>query len=125
MATGSSQHKLDVDAALAAGLSPDEIITQVRVAAQAHNRAARAAMPDPPKMPKAQWDTRRDWLLDGQPIHGELKEFSWAAEDALRADDQAAYSLQRDLLFKAVRTFIGPRPEPPLFTVAQDVPVVE
>lgn len=95
---------------LASGASPDDLISAIRQHAEDTNRAAQAELATPPAMADTDWQARRAWLMDGQPIYGELKTFFWPALTALVADDQAEYSRQRDLLFKALRTFLGDPP---------------
>ncbi len=94
--------------ALMQGKTPEEIITAIRQRSELKNRTAQADIPAPPVQPEDQWRARAAWLLDGQPIHGELKTFYGPAYRALKAGDQAEYSRQRDLLMKALFTIFGP-----------------
>lgn len=103
-----------IDDLLADSADPDEVIAHLRARAETRNRAAQATLPLPPSQADADFEARRAWLLDGQPIYGELKTFYFPALAALQADDQIAFSRQRDLLFKALRTIFGdPPPEAP------------
>lgn len=89
------------------GVDVDELLTAHRERSEQRNRDAQKSLRAPAAMLDSDWVARKAWLLDGQPIYGELKVFYRAALDALQADDQAEYSRQRDLLFKALRTFLG------------------
>lgn len=98
-------------------------MTTLRARAEERNRAAQADVPPPPAQTDPEWAARKAWLLDGQPIYGELRTFFFPAMLALQADDQVAFSRQRDLLFKALRTFLGdPPPEPPTQTTESPEP---
>jgi hypothetical protein len=100
----------DIDALLNEG-NAEAVIAAIRARAEERNRESQVEVPAPPTMPAQEWAARKAWLLDGQPIHGELKDFYFPAVVALRADNQAEYSAKRDLLFKALRTFLGDPPE--------------
>lgn len=112
-----------IDSLLASGANEADVITEIRRRGEEKNRAAQANLPAPPAQPDPDWAARKAWLLDGQAIHGELKEFFWPALAALQADDQAVYSQQRDLLFKALRTFLGD--PPPVIEIPEVPPVID
>jgi len=101
-----------LDELATAGATQDELIAVIRYRSEQKNRADQGKLATPPAQPAPHWAARKAWLLDGQAIHGDLKEFFWPAFLALQADDQVAYSQQRDLLFKALRTFLGDPPPP-------------
>lgn len=119
--------QLDRGASLAdlttAGATLHDIIAAVRCDAEAKHVAAQRLLDPPPSQPDLAWAARKAWLLDGQAIHGELSQFYCAAFRALQADDQATYSKQRDLLFKALKTFLGV-PHPEIAAVAPAEPEV-
>lgn len=85
----------------------DELMAAAKARKEERNRIAQAQLPPPPAMQPTEWAAREAWLHDGQAIHGELKEFAWAAHRAAKAGDQVTFSRQRDLLYKAVLTFVG------------------
>jgi hypothetical protein len=99
-----------IDALIATGITREELFNTIAARAEAANRAAQAQLAPPTPQGQAAWLARKAWLLDGEPIYGELKEFFFPALLALQADDQAEYSRKRDLLFKALRTFLGDPP---------------
>lgn len=102
-----------IDTLLADGASRDEIFAAIGARSEARNRAAQADIPAPRVQTDEDFDTRRAWLLDGHPIYGELQTFYYPALAALRAGDQIEYSRARDLMFKAMRTFLGDGPPAP------------
>lgn len=101
-----------IDSLLTSGHKLDDVVVAIRHRAELKNRADRASIPSPAKQNTEDWGQRKTWLLDGQPIYGELGEFFWPAVKAAEADDQDTLQRQYDLLFKALRTFLGDNPPP-------------
>jgi hypothetical protein len=105
------------DSLTAAGAGPEAIIGAIRKRGEDLNRAQQSTLPYPLPQPDADWEARKAWLLDGQRIHGEVKDFYLPALAALKADDQVTYSRQRDLLFKALWFLDNPPPLDPASVV--------
>lgn len=96
-----------LDSLVAQGKSRDDVLSEYSTRLELRNRTDQAKLATPLPQPALAWAAREAWLHDGQPIHGELKMFAHAAYRAAKAGDQATFSRQRDLMYKAVLTFVG------------------
>lgn len=112
------QQRMAVLDTLLSGGKVEDLMADLRARAEENNRAAQLVLPLPATQPESDWTQREAWLHDGQPILGELKLFAWEAYRAAKAGDQVAFSRQRDLLYKAVLTFVG---LPPAEEVVEEV----
>lgn len=95
---------------LEAEASHAEIFNAISGLAQEKTRERQSHIPAPPAQPDDHWNQRKAWITDGKPLYGTLDTFLLAGLKALAENDQAEYSRQRDLMFKAVLTMLGPNP---------------
>jgi hypothetical protein len=93
------------------------LIALIRQQAQAAHREKLAAVAPAAPMADEHWAARRELLLNGEQVHGTLEDFYFPALAAMRANDQAEYARQLDLVFAALRTMLGdPLPAAPVPT---------
>ena len=78
-----------LDELIAMGAPPEGIVAVVRLRGERDNLAAQAGLASPGALTAADRTAWAGRLLDGQPIHGEVKGPLWAAGDALRAGNDA------------------------------------
>lgn len=92
------------------GATTEHLMMAIQHNAQEDNCDKQKHIPPPTTQPDEHWANRKRWLLDGQPIHGTMQDFYYPALECLRRDDQVGYSRNRDMLFKAIRTWAGDPP---------------
>lgn len=96
-----------LDDLLEQGLTEEDILIALRQKNHARFVSRQEALPLKPLLDADGWTEHKAWHLDPQPVYGELKDFYIAGRVAMEGDDQVGFSRQKDLLFKAVGTFLA------------------
>lgn len=99
-----------VESLLSEGAKLEDVVAGLHEIRRADSLVKGRSLKAAPARADNDWQEHEAWLHDGIEVYGELKEFVWPAYRAGKAGNQAEFAYQKDLLYKAVLTFIGPPP---------------